>query len=1226
MLHVLLLTLVFLPKLGSTVSVQNQTILTCNSPALSLSIHVNLLHHQDKSNNTLGTPQRRSAWSTPLGVFNQGPNPVQIQLCTADDCLSDVNKLTCVPQLPPFFNGTLTSPLVVFNNLSFGAIRLVYCSTLNGHCFDGNDPRYRNIVTTSTSNNYDNAAYAATDTSWSALHIVIPPVIDNAALCWDDDDCQKNESQPICSRDSAKQPRCVTVQHFLGTCGTPCLLKSTGYRCWCHRINDLFSYTYGAIGITLVLYFLIYFRITRARALALKRNAWGMRNALLPIYRTCYQFFGIYLIATIALRIVLSLDDNHQRHRSLEKGGILSSSHSHSSNSSNVYTNGSAYGSTTTTVLGNLNGPLHVVQWYEEGQLINVGLRSFVAFLEETLLESVVFFFVQYGSGMDQGYRAVAGGITCGIIYAALTALQHLPIGTSTMFPDLTATGTCIGCLLDREGFGYHRPYSSYCYVQLLRSGVYECSSIVLYLFVLCQRRYENMILDNGGSLFRCCCHCLMREPSLLEKKKVQDRKRRRSNNVSFVGSDSSAKSLVQPLLQAGGGGSVQSIQSGSVRSMRSFHSEKSRTSSTATTTTPVLLLQRNVHFDRFLILLIVLRLLDMSYMLSSVGSCTVLVGSFMWLLWLQIELYILFLSDTQYWKNYMNDLVKRSQNEMTERNSRRNVVGGSNNNGEVEHGGAVLHGIVFSDSIENSNGTTIDENIYKNNFSSHLLLSPAASHWVQPRNNNTSVKYHHPPLNKMNESCTDDHMFYSRGRKKRESYSSQRRQKRRGLGGGKTITEDFNEEAAVSALVALLFLLGNVNSLTFMDFLLIFLQAKRFQRLIEPDVISTSRSYSVSSLNSINRISLDFGPLEDDLNSRTGHRSKSIAQPIITNNKSNKSNNNNNSSSSNNNSNNSNSKTALSLRGQLSSVSVGGIFSTSPTNSMYWDPVYDHPSEDPFRVGSYGKMTSMMEQKADILVNGGVRGGRNSGRNSGRTSPTRSTPTAAKPVPFLSSSAFEKGINHASLGTSISETKTNGRNGNKSSLIATTSTSTRPPRSSTPQQHPQVTIPSVESITIDFSAVRVYKHKEIDVGSTATVYKGKYMNEQVAVKLCRLRTLNQKSVADFVRESRTLATFNHTNVMRLVGCCPVPPHFMIVAEYCSRGNLAKVLHGKEQQTILTWHMRLFLALGAARGVNHVHSKGFMHGDIKPDNFIVTEDWTVKISDFGKQAKPESQV
>ena len=62
----------------------------------------------------------------------------------------------------------------------------------------------------------------------------------------------------------------------------------------------------------------------------------------------------------------------------------------------------------------------------------------------------------------------------------------------------------------------------------------------------------------------------------------------------------------------------------------------------------------------------------------------------------------------------------------------------------------------------------------------------------------------------------------------------------------------------------------------------------------------------------------------------------------------------------------------------------------------------------------------------------------------------------------------------------------------------------------------PQITIPSVESITIDFSAVKVYRNRQLDVGSTATVYEGKYSNEKVAVKLCRLRTLNQKRVGKY--------------------------------------------------------------------------------------------------------------
>merc|ERR1719272_939678 len=101
---------------------------------------------------------------------------------------------------------------------------------------------------------------------------------------------------------------------------------------------------------------------------------------------------------------------------------------------------------------------------------------------------------------MDQGYRAVGGGLVCGLLYATLTALQHIPLFPGLgIFADLTPTGNCIGCLLDREGDGYRRPYASFCWVQLFRSFVYQCASLVLYLFLLGQRRYENIIVAKGG-------------------------------------------------------------------------------------------------------------------------------------------------------------------------------------------------------------------------------------------------------------------------------------------------------------------------------------------------------------------------------------------------------------------------------------------------------------------------------------------------------------------------------------------------------------------------------------------------------------------------------------------------------------------------------------------------------------------------------------------------------
>jgi hypothetical protein len=718
-----------------------------------------------------------------------------VQLCQSEECLSGTDIYICTPALPSLYDGNLRIPSDL-GNRSFGAVRVVFCSAHGGVRFKGNDARYENIVTTTTTmipgGNYN--AVAVTDHD-----VLIPTVPNNAALCETDIDCVGNVSQPICNHASPISPRCVTVQKFLGQCGSPCHLKRTGYRCWCHSVNRKFLYTAGVVGLCLLTYILLYCRIRRAKILALQKNAWGLRNSLLPLYRTCFQFLGIYLLATVSLRLVLALDDDF----------------------------------------------LHVVGipagWYVEGSPINIFLRSLVAFLEETMLESVVFFFLQYGSGMDQGYRAVAGGVVCGVLYASLTALQHVPLPYK--FADLTPTGTCIGCLLDREGVGYRRPYSSFCWMQLFRSGVYQCSSVVLYVFLVGQRRYESIIVAKGG-WFRCCCQCLLRDSRSRRGTTAVRRPDAYYDTMAGVGIQQSLLGSVQ----SGAHSHTDSIVSGSVLSSARHQGNNDST----------FLRRKNAHFDRFLVLLIALRVLDMSYMLSGIGSCTVLLGSFMWMVWLQIEVYFLFLSDTLYWKNYMNDLVERSQSEMTQRRSE--MTGGGN--GVVSEGGGVVDGggsmvvgpggggrgggvgsgsgggggggnsVVFSVvgasrlantavGLSSSSTSANADSLYD---SQHLLLSPAASHWVKPRGTEMSLRYHNPPTRSgggnysVGGGSTDDSIFYRRsgtsgsgstntnlrttnkigGGSQTKLNGHRKRGGRRPLGGGVTVAENFNEEAAV--------------------------------------------------------------------------------------------------------------------------------------------------------------------------------------------------------------------------------------------------------------------------------------------------------------------------------------------------------------------------------------------------------------------------------------------
>ncbi len=50
---------------------------------------------------------------------------------------------------------------------------------------------------------------------------------------------------------------------------------------------------------------------------------------------------------------------------------------------------------------------------------------------------------------------------------------------------------------------------------------------------------------------------------------------------------------------------------------------------------------------------------------------------------------------------------------------------------------------------------------------------------------------------------------------------------------------------------------------------------------------------------------------------------------------------------------------------------------------------------------------------------------------------------------------------------------------------------------------------------------------------------------------------------------------------------------------------------------LMTVGQALHLTDRVLRGLTHIHAKGFLHADLKPSNVFLTEDWRVKIIDFG---------
>jgi hypothetical protein len=149
---------------------------------------------------------------------------------------------------------------------------------------------------------------------------------------------------------------------------------------------------------------------------------------------------------------------------------------------------------------------------------------------------------------------------------------------------------------------------------------------------------------------------------------------------------------------------------------------------------------------------------------------------------------------------------------------------------------------------------------------------------------------------------------------------------------------------------------------------------------------------------------------------------------------------------------------------------------------------------------------------------------------------------------------------------------------------------------------------------------------EELGRGAFATVYKGVLKSEDrylVAVK--RLNNMVSESDMEFKAEVSAIGKTNHRNLVQLIGFCNEGQHRLLVYEFMSNGSLSSFLFGGPRPN---WYKRMQIALGTARGLCYLHEEcnsQIIHCDIKPQNILLDDSFTVRISDFGiaKLLKPD---
>ncbi|XP_039058900.1 probable receptor-like protein kinase At5g38990 [Hibiscus syriacus] len=161
------------------------------------------------------------------------------------------------------------------------------------------------------------------------------------------------------------------------------------------------------------------------------------------------------------------------------------------------------------------------------------------------------------------------------------------------------------------------------------------------------------------------------------------------------------------------------------------------------------------------------------------------------------------------------------------------------------------------------------------------------------------------------------------------------------------------------------------------------------------------------------------------------------------------------------------------------------------------------------------------------------------------------------------------------------------------------------------PQGARQFVLEELEQATKRFSESNL-----IGYGSFGLVYKGLLRDIVVAIK-----RHPGAPRSEFVAGVTYLSEIRHRNVVSLLGYCQESGSQVLVYEYLPNGSMCNHLYdtGRDAPTRLEFKQRLSIALGAARGLCHLHGlkPPLIHKNFKTANVLVDEDFIAKVADAG---------
>jgi serine/threonine-protein kinase len=138
-----------------------------------------------------------------------------------------------------------------------------------------------------------------------------------------------------------------------------------------------------------------------------------------------------------------------------------------------------------------------------------------------------------------------------------------------------------------------------------------------------------------------------------------------------------------------------------------------------------------------------------------------------------------------------------------------------------------------------------------------------------------------------------------------------------------------------------------------------------------------------------------------------------------------------------------------------------------------------------------------------------------------------------------------------------------------------------------------------------------------LGAGAMATVFKAQQvsLDRMVAIKvLPRKMSESADYVQRFYQEGKAAAKLNHPNIVQAFDVGEAGGYHYFVMEYVEGHTLFDELAAHK---VFGESEALRIVIQVARALQHAHSMGLIHRDVKPKNIMLTPEGTAKLADMG---------